>query len=225
MSLNQKFFNSYGINPISMAYPYSATNERVQAIVGQYIEFARDGYPMVTNSSSWDELNPLDLKWSSGGNGGHYACVDIAVATGTWAIGVFHQVGQVGVEGGPTVEEFSALVNYIAARRDAGELWVDTVKEIACYIRERSAAIITKRYDTGTKTIKVGLQVGLSYPYIVPLTLRTNINDYFVKSINQSEMPISYEVINDEAGRVVQYNIIPGGGNVTIELTEQAFQQ
>lgn len=222
MSLNQHFFNSYGINPVSMAYPYSATNERVQAIVEQYIEFARDGVPRVTNSSSWEELNPLDLKWSSGGDGGHYACIDVAVATRTWAIGVFHQIG---IEGGPTVEEFLALVQYIAARRDAGELWVDTVREIACYIRERSAAVITKRYDAGNKTITVVLQVDLGYPYIVPLTLRTSINDYFVKSINQSEMPILYEVINEETGRVVQYDVVPNGGYVAIELTDETLEQ
>jgi len=223
MSLNRNFFNGYGINPISMAYPFSATDERVQAIVGQYVEFARDGYPMVTNSSSWGDLNPLDLRWSSQDDD-HYACADLAALTGTWAIGVFHCVGYPEIEG-PAVEEFQDFVDYVATLRDTGELWIDTVKEIACYIRERSVATITSSYDAAAKTITVRLQVGLGYPYIVQLTLRTDVNGYYVKSISQSEMPISYKVLNDEAGMLLQYNVVPDGGDVTIELTDQASEQ
>jgi hypothetical protein len=37
-------------------------------------------------------------------------------------------------------------------------------------------------------------------------------------------MPIEYKVINDEAGRMVQYDVIPDGGEVRIELTEQQSQ-
>jgi peptidoglycan/xylan/chitin deacetylase (PgdA/CDA1 family) len=218
MSLDQEFFNSYGIHPISFAYPFSRTDERVQAIVGQYVEFARGGYPMLTNSSSWNELNPLNLRWSSNGDY-HYECVDVAIDKGTWAISVFNQIGFDGA--GPTIEEFSAFVDYIAARRDAGELWVDTLGNIACYIRERYVAVITKKYDAGTNTIKIYLKVGLAYPYIVPLTLRTSINEYYIKSINQSEMPISYDLLNDQEGQVIQYDVIPDGGEVRIMLTDQ----
>ena len=51
------------------------------------------------------------------------------------------------------------------------------------------------------------------------------MNDYYVKSISQSEMPISYKVVNDEAGRLVQYDVVPNGGDVPIELTDQASEQ
>lgn len=221
MLLTQEFFNNWGLNPVSLAYPYSDTDDRVRSIVGQYMKFARDGYPMLTNSSSWDELNPLDLRWSSKSTD-HYPCIDLAVSSGTWAIGVFHAIG---IGSGPTVEEFETFVKYVATLRDAGELWVDTVREIACYTRERSSATITSNYSAETRTITVGLQVGLGYPYIVPLTLRTDVNGYYVKSISQSEMPISYEVVNDEASRLVQYDVVPDGGDVTIELTEQASEQ
>lgn len=221
MLLSQEFFNNWGLNPVSLAYPYSDTDDRVRSIVGQYMKFARDGYPMVTNSSSWDELNPLDLRWSSKSTD-HYSCVDLAVSSGTWAIGVFHAIG---IGSGPTVEEFETFVKYVATLRDTGELWVDTVKQIACYTRERYAATIASSSDAETLTITVRLQVGLGYPYIVPLTLRTDVNGYYVKSISQSEMHISYEVVNDKAGRLVQYDVVPDGGDVTIELTEQASEQ
>ena len=42
MALNQDFFKQLGIDIVSMAYPYSTTDTRVQSIVGQYVEFARD---------------------------------------------------------------------------------------------------------------------------------------------------------------------------------------
>jgi len=223
MALNQSFFRRYGINIVSMAYPYSATNERIQAIVSQYIEFARDGEPITTNSSSWSELNPLDLKWSSRGDN-HYECVDRAIASRTWAIGVFHQVGQVGVQGVPTAEEFSTFVKYVVTLRDAGVLWIDTVKNVASYIRERSIATVRPRYDAEANTIKVSLKVGLAYPYIVPLTLRTSIGDYFVESISQAEMPISYKLLDDQTGTLVQYDVVPDGGEVTIRLTDQSLK-
>jgi hypothetical protein len=175
----------------------------------------------MTNSSSWEKLNPLDLRWSSHGNN-HYECVDTAIASGTWSIGVFHQIG---IEEGPTLEDFSDLVTYIAAYRDSGELWVDTFREIACYIRERSVATLERSYDTETNAIKIYLRVDLAYPYIVPLTLRTNVGDSVVVSIKQSEMPISYKLINDKTDRVVQYDAVPDGGNVIIELTNQMLEQ
>lgn len=221
MSLNQAYFNSLGIHPVSMAYPYGATDERVQSIVGQYVEFARGGYPMITNASSWDELNPLDLRWSSQSDN-HYACVDLAIATNTWAIGTFHQIGSTG---GPSVEDFSAFVEYLADLRDKGELYIDTVKEVGSYIRERYTATITSSYNAESNIVKVRLQLGLSYPYIVPLTLTTDIDEYYVKSISQSEMPISYEILNEDFGRLVKYNVIPDGGDVTIELTANTSEQ
>jgi hypothetical protein len=130
----------------------------------------------------------------------------------------------VGVDGVPTPEEFSTLVRYVVTLRDAGVLWVDTVKEVASYIRERSIATARPRYDAEANTIKVFLRVGLTYPYVVPLTLRTSIGDYFVQSISQSQMPISYKVLNDQTGTLVQYDVVPDGGDVTIQLTDQELE-
>lgn len=218
MSLNQDFFNSFGINPVTLAYPFSRTDERVQSIVGQYVEFARGGYPMMTNSSLWNELNPLDLRWSSHASN-FYEGIDAAVDTGTWAIGVFNQIGFNGTE--PNVDEFLDFVDYAALLSDEGELWVDTVEHIASYIRERYVAHIIKKYDAETNTIKIYLKVELAYPYIIPLTLRTSINEYDISSISQSEMPISYDILSDQNGKMVQYNIIPDAGEVKIVLTDQ----
>ncbi len=220
MSRDREFFNYFGIYPVSFAYPFSQTDERVRTIVGQYVEFARGGYPMVTNSSSWEELNPLDLRWSSRGEN-HYECVDLAIATGTWAVGVLHQVGQESHEAEPTVEEFSAFVEYVAGCRDAGELWVDTFGHIASYIRERHVAVITERYDAETNTISIYVRVDLGYPYIVPLTLRTRIDEYAVRAISQSQMAIAYQLLWDESGGVVQYDAVPDGGEVRIELGQR----
>ncbi len=211
MQLDLDFFRSYGLWPYSFAYPFAATDERVQAVVGQYVEFARGGYPMANNSSSWDELNPLDLRWSSRADN-HYECVNLAIATQTWAIGVFHQIGQESHEHEPMVEEFSAFVEYVAACRDAGELWVDTFGHVASYIRERHVAALTKKYDAGANAVRIYVKVGLGYPYIVPLTLRTRIQAYDVMAISQSEMPIAYELLTDESGTVVQYDAVPDEG-------------
>lgn len=133
-------------------------------------------------------------------------------------------MGQVGVQGVPTAEEFSTFVKYVVTLRDAGVLWIDTVKNVASYIRERSIATVRPRYDAEANTIKVSLKVGLAYPYIVPLTLRTSIGDYFVESISQAEMPISYKLLDDQTGTLVQYDVVPDGGEVTIRLTDQSLK-
>ncbi len=212
-----ELFQYFGIYPVSFAYPFSQTDARVEAIVGQYVEFARGGYPMVTNSSSWNELDPLDLRWSSRADD-HYACVDSAIATGTWAIGVFHKIGQKSHQNEPSVAEFTAFADYVVASRDAGDLWVDTVEHVASYIRERHVATVTDRYDAETKTIHIYLKVDLGHPYTVPLTLRTSIEESEMESVYQSEMPIEYKVVKDGSGRVVQYDAVPDGGEVRIKL-------
>ncbi len=219
MALDLEYFNHHGFRPYSFAYPFAASDPRVRQIVGQYMEFARGGYPMVTNSNSWDELDPHDLRWSSRADD-HYECVDLAIATGTWAIGVFHKIGQESHQNEPSVEEFSAFVDYVTACRDAGDLWVDTFGQIGSYIRERYLATVVERYDAEARVIHIYLKVGLGYPYIVPLTLRTKINGYGIKAIHYNVLPIEHRVMEDGLHRVVQYDAIPDAGEIRIELME-----
>ncbi len=217
MTRDLELFHYYGIYPVSFAYPFSKTDARVKAIVGQYMEFARGGYPVVTNSNSWDELDPLDLRWSSRPDD-RYECVELAIVTQTWAIGVFSSIGQNSHQNEPTAEEFTAFADYLMACRDGGDLWVDTVEHIASYIREKSVATITQHYNVETNTITIYLEVNLGHPYVVPLTLRTSIDGHEVDAVRQSEMPIEYKIVDDGSGRVVQYDAVPDGGQVLIEL-------
>ncbi len=217
MQLNRDYFRQWGIDLISMAYPHNATDARVQAIVGQYIKFARAGYPMENNSASWTEINPLDLRCSSR-DADHYACVDLAVAEGTWAISNFHHVGVSGRK--PTVEEFCRLLDYIARLRDEGKLWVDTLTTVGCYIRERSVAGLKCNYDSSADKIAVTLTVGLGHPYVQPLTLRTTIDKYDVKSVDQAGMSIPYRTLRIGGDRCVQYDVVPDAGLVTVVLNE-----
>ena len=218
MQRNRDYFRQWGIDLVSMAYPHSTTDARVQSIVGRYVEFARSGYPMKNNSASWTEITPLDLRWSSR-DADHRPCVDLAVATGTWAISVFHEVGVSGKS--PTAEEFCSLADYVARLRDEGKLWVDTLTAVACYIRERSVASLKPRYDSSANTITVMLTVGLGHPYVKPLTLRTTIDERDVRSVDQAGMPIPYRVLQVGVNRWVQYDVIPDAGPVTVVLAER----
>ncbi len=218
MRLNRDYFKQWGIDLISMSYPHSATSGRVQSIVGQYVEFARGGYPMINNSAAWAEITPLDLRWSSH-DADHRACIDRAVATGTWAIGVFHQVG--GSQEGPSREEFCRLVDYVARLRDDGKLWVETLTTIACYIRERSVAKLKYRYDASANAITVTLAVAMGHPYVKPLTLKTAVDERDVKSVDQAGMPIAYRTVEAGPDRWLQYDAIPDAGPVTIVLSKR----
>jgi hypothetical protein len=212
----QEYLGRYGLWPVSMAYPVSGCDARVEAIVGEYVEFARGGYPMVTNSSEWTKIDPLNLRWSDDAD--HYSCLYAAIEKNEWAIGVFHEIGS----GGPSVSEFEQLVDTVVTLRDSNQLWVDTLKNVGTYIRERAFATLESKTTNNGKTIEVTLKVASACPSpVVPLTVKTDIAGMHLKLIHQVGHPINFTVSETAGTRhSVVYDILPDAGPACLELTE-----
>ena len=214
----QEYLGRYGLRPTSMSYPYSGCDERVEAIVADYFEFARCGYPMVTNSSEWQAINPLHLYWSDSAD--HYSCLDGAIEQGQWAIGVFHEIGY----NGPTVSEFSQFVDTLAYLRDSNALWVDTMTNVGRYIRERAFAHLTTKTREDGHVVEVTLSVADECPSpLVPLTVKTNILMYMV-SITQAGNPVDFTISEAEGQRFALYDMLPNTGPVRISLTGKIIE-
>lgn len=211
----QEYLGRYGLWPTSFAYPFSGCDERVKAIVAEYFEFARCGYPMITNSSEWLKIDPFHLKWSDSPD--HYACLSVAAEQGEWAIGVFHQVGY----DGPTVSAFEQFVDTVASLRDSNQLWVDTVTNVGRYIRERAYAQLTSKTIDDGNAIELTLRVTSACPSpLVPLTVKTDISGMYVASITQAEHPIGFTMSETSEQRFVICEVLPDAGVVRIELTK-----
>jgi peptidoglycan/xylan/chitin deacetylase (PgdA/CDA1 family) len=210
----QEYLGRYGLWPVSLAYPFGGRDQRVQAIVGEYVEFARGGYPMVTNSSNWTNIDPLNLRWSDSSD--HYSCLSAAAERNEWAIGVFHEIGYQG----PTVTEFEQFVDAVVALRDSNELWVDTLRNVATYAREMAFAKLESKTTNNGKTIEVTLKVASECRApLVPLTVKTDISGKRLKLIHQVEHPITFTLHEAGTSRFVVYDVLPDAGPVCLELT------
>lgn len=203
----------YGVKVTSMAYPFGTCDDRVKAIVGQYVEFARGGRPVLV-SSDWTRVDPLDLALLNGSD--HYASLQAASLLGAWAIDVFHNIG----EGYLSDSDFEQFVDALAPLRDAHELWVDTLTSIALYIREKGFAQLRSETTNEGLNIRVTLAVDAKCPSpLVPLTIQTDISGRYLKSISQVDRCIEFRISQAGEQRSVIYDMLPNAGPVYLELT------
>jgi hypothetical protein len=213
MEQSLQYLARYGIKVASMAYPFGASDDRVRAIVAQYVEFARGGKPVVM-SPNWVEVNALDLGLLSGSD--HYSSLQAASLQQGWAIDVFHHIG----EGYLSEADFERLVDTLVSLRDSHQLWVDTLANVATYIRERAFAQLKSKTTNDGNTIIVTLGVDSECPSpLIPLTVQTEISGMYVKSINQAGRPIGFRISETGEQRFVIYDVLPNAGPAYVELT------
>jgi peptidoglycan/xylan/chitin deacetylase (PgdA/CDA1 family) len=203
----------YGVTVTSLAYPFGTCDDRVKVIVGQYVEFARGGRPVVV-SSDWTQVDPLNLGLLNGSD--HYASLQAASLLGAWAIDVFHTIG----EGYLSESDFEQFVDTLVPLRDAHELWVDTLTNIARYIRERRFAQLRSETTNDGSSIRVTLVVNANCPSpLVLLTVQTDISGRYLKAIKQVDCSIGFRISQVGEQRSVIYDMLPNAGPVYIELT------
>jgi hypothetical protein len=142
--------------------------------------------------------------------------VDTSIRTGAWLVLVIH-----GIEGLGYEPISKALVtdyfDYFKSHSDAGRLWVATYQDGAKYIRERMRATI--------ETVQNGqaIDVRVTHPldpekYDLDLTARTTVPaSWTAAQVTQGMRTERLRVIDDRAGRYVQYRITPNGGAARIE--------
>lgn len=204
----QNFLAEWGIRSRSVAYPYGAFNGTTLAVAQNYVSFGRAVGPYKLNTLEWADKDPLAVRVASGSSDDKPA-VQAAIDSGKWYISVFHLIQ----ESGPfTPQRFAAFAEWVADRKLANELWVDTFAGVMQYMKQRDEAIIVETLPNVSQ-IRVSLTTPLPNDFVVPLTLRTDTTDRPpIVSISQSGMALNFRV---EDGGVI-YDVLPNGGSVDI---------
>ena len=144
---------------VSLAYPYCAVPKK--SITAPHYPFARSCNGSLVPATPPDFLSIGAL----GPDGGMDAASDNAAASGSWLVWLLH-----GIDDDPACCPIDSLVleanlDHVAA--DPGKWWVETFGNVARYIQERNAAVLTV-VSTGATSITLRLTHDLE-------TLRSSI--------------------------------------------------
>jgi peptidoglycan/xylan/chitin deacetylase (PgdA/CDA1 family) len=203
----QDFLAGWGVQSRSIAYPHGAFSETTLDVAQEYVSFGRTVGPYMLNSFEWEDKNQLAVRVASGASD-DTAAIQAAIDAGKWYISVFHLIN----ESGFTPQRFSALAEWVAAKKDANELWVDTFGGIMQYLKQRHDATVVETTPSANQ-IRVALTMSLPNDFVIPLTLKTDVSGRpEIASIVQSGMSLDFRM---EGGCVI-YDVIPNGGSVDI---------
>jgi len=216
--------NISGQSCISIAYPYAYSNAFVRSITSEYYDVAR--------GASADEGGYLNYYGSGSGPFGSYspinfyeigskqmdgldssdtdfnARLDWAVQSNAWFTLMFHSI--------PDAAVFGSIIDQVQVRQ---AFWIDTVCNVARYMKERMNSTIQVVADTSSE-IRLRVVMDASLPtsvYNVPLTIRSTVPTLWTQvvvqqgSVNQILTPMI------EGGeKVIYYNAIPNGGDIIL---------
>lgn len=207
--------------------PYGTENERV-------MEYAHKVYPALRNRmpetyleelNRGSDMNPGQsdkeyVQWQRGPLTNitmekMKSWVDTClIHDNVWLVMVFHGVDGIGWEA-RTGAELEEYFRYIKARED--QLWVATFADVTKYMRERKNASVEASWEGDEITISLTQDLDPSM-YNQPLTLKTYVPDEWEKvTINSEDSPGgSMEVMKDDKGSFVLYNVVPNGGALSL---------
>jgi peptidoglycan/xylan/chitin deacetylase (PgdA/CDA1 family) len=227
--INQNVFNQ---SCITIAYPYTETNDTVQSIADDYYVAARDGWmagypnyyqPGQDQYGSWDMIdftnvgsmlgdyldintNNQELQWFT------KALKNAAERHGWYDIH-FHEIAD------PTV--FGNILDYVLEKN---LYWIDTFGNISRYMKERLHSTIEVVADTNSE-IRLNILMDADLPtdvYNVPLTIRSTVPATWAQVIYQqggaTQDVLTPVVEGNET--VVYYNAIPNGGEILLQSAE-----
>ncbi len=217
-----------GQSCISLDYPGGSTNATVQSATATYYAAGRATWAVeggVLNHYSagsdmygaWQPINFYDVGSQGVDVSGSViqpsnlgTILDVAALRHAWACFHLHEV-----QNGPMFGQFLDLVL-------TKNVWVDTLGNIARYMKERLNSTIQVVNDT-TSEIRLRIVMNASLPtatYNVPLTLRSTVPyAWFRAHIQQGSSSQTVIPVIEGSDAVVYYNAVPNGGDVV--LTEE----
>ena len=194
---------------VSLAYPYCAVPKR--SIIAQHYPFARSCNGSLVPATPPDFLSIGAL----GPDNGMDTPSDNVAASGSWLVWLLH-----GIDDDPACCPIDSLLlesnlDYVAA--DPTKWWVETFGNVARYIQERNAAVLTV-VSSGATSITLRLTDGLDDTvFNYPLTLRRPLPAGWARAtITQNGAPVSSQIVE---GKLV-FDVVPDGGDIVLTQAE-----
>lgn len=140
--------------------------------------------------------------------------VDEAIAGGRWLLEMWHGIDEGGYHQ-QTKADAEQHYAYLAAKQDAGEIWVASFTEATKYIRERQASVVSAQQSGDT------IEVSLTYPdselpaeiFDYPLTVKVAVPDAWgVAMVEQNGKSAAVSTFVEGAQRYAYVDIVPNGG-------------
>jgi hypothetical protein len=106
-------------------------------------------------------------------------------------------------------------LDYVDQKRD--KIWIETLGNVARYIKERDAASVTKK-DSTDKGIAITVTDNLpDSTFNYPLSIRRPLPDgWTTAAVTQKEKDVQDTVITVDSKKYIMFQAIPDGGDVLI---------
>jgi peptidoglycan/xylan/chitin deacetylase (PgdA/CDA1 family) len=138
-----------------------------------------------------------------------------AVYSKGWCVFMLHGIDNDGGWSSVNSSVLRETLEYLS--ENSGDYWVSTFGDIVRYIKERDSASVT---ETSVKDTGITLQITDTLPdsiYSYPITLRRVLPDGWISAtVAQNNLPVKSRVLEINAVKYIQFDVVPDGGVVVI---------
>jgi len=222
--------NIPGQTCLTIAYPFADSNAAVRAIASEFYVAGRGGwadeggflnYYESGQDQQYGPYNAINFYniGSMTGDGldvsdpDFNSRLDRAVQHHAWFTLLFHSI--------PDAAAFGNILDYI---QDRDAYWIDTLGNVARYMKERLHSTIEVVADTNSE-VRLNILMDADLPtdiYNVPLTIRSTVPATWAQVLYQqggvTQGVLTPVVEGNET--VVYYNAIPNGGEILLQSAE-----
>ena len=191
---------------VSLAYPYCTVPSK--SITSQYYSFARSCNGSLVSSTPSDMLaigaiGPDSTTMNTAS--------DNAANGGNWLVWLIHGIDKDPACCPTTSSALQDNINYVAG--NPGRWWVDTFGNVARYIAERNAAVLTV-VSNGSSSTTLQLSDNLNNTvYNYPVTLRCSLpTGWTSATVTQNGVSVPMQIVNGK----VMFDVVPDGGNIIL---------
>jgi endoglucanase len=201
---------------LTLAYPFSDTNTRVQDMTAQYYIAARGGWgrTISPDMSQWplDGYNRFNLPsygWTASGHDldAMNSATDRAISRGEWVVEMIHGTDGEGWEPPDWTSVYEPHFDYVKTRES--DLWIDTFGNVYRYIAERDACRVSVQAIAGGTAVVLTNESTLP-PTPVPLTLKIDIPDQWISvTVSDNGNVLSGRIITENRNKYYLVDTIP----------------
>ncbi|HED07782.1 MAG TPA: hypothetical protein ENI57_06690, partial [Ignavibacteria bacterium] len=235
-----------GEKVISFAYPYTEHNAKVDNVTKKYFENGRAigdvPNPSSLSGNAWYSLTSKQAEFNLPRNtpsddldelANYETFTQNSINNGQWTIFQGHEVlpfSEIAAalsQGSylPISNQWlTALAQWIKNKSDNNDIWVETIGNVTRYIKERDNFTFNVVSSTANQII-ISVNDGLDNTiYNYPLTTDIEVpNNWNNVTFTQDNVTKSLTTFTNNGVNYVRANVIPSGGNVTIQNSATLF--